>query len=171
MIPYVAKPNLTIIAIGDVLEATAVRAALEGFNYRTTTHWVGSRAELVKLLSGDLPTDDTVVLSCHGDERGILVPEEAPITAVDLHTHAQFDGKTIVNLGCDTGRLAPAFHAAGARHYVAPTDSPEGTAALAFVTNLFFLRTCDIPLPEAVQRAAAFHPECEQFQLFPARAS
>jgi hypothetical protein len=45
MIPYVPKQSVTIIAVSDVLEATAVRAALEGFNYRPTTHWVGSRAE------------------------------------------------------------------------------------------------------------------------------
>ncbi|MFD7158793.1 hypothetical protein ACFV9C_29630 [Kribbella sp. NPDC059898] len=165
MIPYVAKSDLTIIALGDALEANAVRAILEGFNYRTTTHWVGSRAELVKLLAGDLPTDDTVVLSCHGDDGTILVPQEPPITADDVRTRAHLDGKTIINLGCETARLAPAFHQAGATHYIAPTAAPDGTAALAFVTNFFFLRTDNIPLPEAVHRAAAFHPECEQFVL------
>lgn len=165
MIPYLPKQNLTIVAVGDALEANAVRATLEGLNYRTTTHWIGSRAELLKLLAGEIPTDDTVVLSCHGDEQGILVPEEPPITAADLRTHARLDGKTIVNLGCETHAMAAAFHAAGASHYIAPTDSPDGTAALAFVTNLFFLRTYDVPLDEAVRRAAAFHPECEQFQL------
>ncbi|WP_427895728.1 hypothetical protein ACQHIV_17890 [Kribbella sp. GL6] len=165
MIPYVAKSNLTIIALGDALEANAVRATLEGLNYRTTTHWIGSRTELAKLLAGDLPTDDTVVLSCHGDDGTILVPEEPPITADDLRTHGQLAGKTIINLGCETGRLAPAFHAAGAAHYIAPSDAPDGTAALAFVTNFFFLRAYDVPLPEAVQRAAAFHPECGQFVL------
>ncbi|GAA3130952.1 hypothetical protein JOF29_007537 [Kribbella aluminosa] len=166
MIPYVAKQSLTIIAVGDALEANAVRATLEGLNYRTTTHWVGSRAELLELLAGEIPTDETVILSCHGDERGILVPEEPPITAADIHTHAHLAGKTIINLGCETSHLAPAFRTAGTTHYVAPTASPDGTAALAFVTNLFFLRTYNSPLPEAVQRAAAFHPECEQFELF-----
>lgn len=59
MIPYVPKRSLTIVAVGDVLEATAVRATLEGFNYRPTTHWVGSRAALLLAI----PTDDTLVLS------------------------------------------------------------------------------------------------------------
>jgi hypothetical protein len=49
---------------------------------------------------------------------------------------------------------------------VAPVDAPDATAALAFVSNLFFLRTYGVPLGEAVQQAAAFHPECEQFRLF-----
>lgn len=165
MIPYVEKQNLTVIAIADALEATAIRATLEGLNYRTTTHWVGSRAELLKLLAGEIPTDETVVFSCHGDEAGILVPDEPAITASDIRSHAVLAGKTVLNLGCLTGALAPAFHAAGTTHYIAPTDYPDGTAALAFTTNLFFLRTHGIPLAEAVRRAASFHPSCGQFVL------
>jgi hypothetical protein len=165
MIPYVEKQNLTLIAVGDVLEATAVRATLEGLNYRTTTHWVGSRTELLKLLAGEIPTDNTVVLSCHGDEQGILVPDDPPSTDGDVRARAHLLGKTVINLGCLTATLAPAFHTAGTTHYIAPTNYPDGTAALAFVTNLFFLRTYDVPLAEAVRRAASFHPECEQFVL------
>jgi hypothetical protein len=167
-IPYVAKQNVTIIAIADALEATAVRAVLEGLNYRVTTHWVGSRAEAIKLLTGELPIDDVVILSCHGDEHGILIPDEPSITPADVREHARLDGKTVVSLGCHTGSrdLSAAFRAAGTAHYLAPSDYPDGTAALAFVGNLFFLRGYDVPLAEAVGRAAAFHPECEQFQLF-----
>ncbi|MGZ0147395.1 hypothetical protein ACXJJ3_10005 [Kribbella sp. WER1] len=131
MMPYVAKQNLTMIAVDDVLEANAVRAVTEGLNYRTTVHWTGSRAEPGKLTAAD----------------------------------ARLTGKTIINLGCDTNALASAFHTAGVAHYIAPTGAPDGTAALAFVTNLLFLRTYDVPLPEAVHRAASFHPECEQFVL------
>ena len=156
MIPYVEKQDLTIIAIADALEATAVRAMLEGLNYRTTTHWVGSRAEFLKLLAGEIPTDETVVLSCHGDEAGILVPDEPAVTASDIRDHATLPGKTVLNLGCLTAALAPAFQTAGTTHYIAPTDYPDGTAALTFTTNLFFLRAHGIPLAEAVLRAASF---------------
>ncbi|MBB5979590.1 hypothetical protein [Kribbella solani] len=162
-----AKQNLTIVAVGDALEASAVRATLEGFNYRTTTHWVGSRAELLKLLAGEIPTDNDVILSCHGDDRGILVPDEPPITPAEVRDHAHLDGKTVINLGCRTGAgdLPDAFRSAGTAAYVAPIDYPDGSAALAFVNNLYFLRTYDIPLDQAVQHAAAVHPECGQFQL------
>ncbi|HEY3560696.1 MAG TPA: hypothetical protein VGL05_24700 [Kribbella sp.] len=151
--------------MNDVLEATAIRATLEAFNYRTTTHWVGSRIELLKLLAGDIPTGDTVILSCHGDEHGILVPDEPPIAPADVREHARLDGKTFVNLGCRTGTMAPTFLAAGAAAYIGPVDYPDGSAALAFVANLFFLRAYDVPLEEAARRAAALHPECTQFTL------
>ncbi|MER7244933.1 hypothetical protein [Kribbella sp. NPDC000426] len=164
-VPYLPKQNLTVVAVGDALEATAVRAILEGLNYRITTHWVGSRAELLKLLSGEIPTDDIMILSCHGDEGGILVPGEPAITADDVREHGRLDGKTVVNLGCGTGAMSPAFRAAGTAAYVAPTEYPDGSAAIAFVGNLFFLRAYDVSLDEAVRRAAGFHPECEQFKL------
>jgi hypothetical protein len=165
MIPYVEKQNLTIIALDDALEATAIRGMLEGLNYRTTIHWVGSRAEFLKLLAGEIPTDETVVVSCHGDEQGILVPDEPAVTAADIRRHANLTGKTVINLGCLTGHLAPAFRVAGTTHYIAPTGYPDATAALAFVANLFFLRAYDIPLAAAARQAAAFHPECGQFAL------
>lgn len=166
-VPYVAKQNVTIIAIADALEATAVRAVLEGLNCRTTTHWVGSRAEAIRLLTGEIPIDEVVILSCHGDEHGILVPDEPSITPGDVREQARLDGKTIVSLGCRTGSrdLSAAFLAAGTACYVAPSDYPDGTAALAFVSNLFFLRGYGVPLDEAVRRAAAFHPGCEQFRI------
>jgi hypothetical protein len=165
MIPYVAKRDITLIAVGDALEATAVRAVLEGFNYRPTTHWVGSRAELLMLLAGEIPVGDTIVLSCHGDEGTILVPDEPPVTQDDLRIRARLHGKTVVNLGCETAAMAPAFRAAGTASYIAPTAQPDGSAALAFVTTLFFLRTYDIPLQQALHKATTLHPECEQFTL------
>lgn len=92
-IPYVPKRNVTLIAIADPLEATAVRAVLEGLNYRTSSHWVGSRAEAIKLLTGEIPTDQVVIVSCHGDEHGILLPDEDPITPGDVRDHACLEGK------------------------------------------------------------------------------
>ncbi|MDX2968621.1 hypothetical protein PWY87_33420 [Kribbella solani] len=108
---------------------------------------------------------------CHGDDHGFLVPDEPTITPADIRDHAYLDGKTVINLGCLTGAgdLPGAFRSAGTAAYVAPIDYPDGSAALAFVNNLFFLRTYDVPLDKAVQRAAAVHPECSQFQLHDAR--
>jgi hypothetical protein len=74
-------------------------------------------------------------------------------------------------IAIDTGLEATAVRAApssgsttGPRR--TPTNCPDGNATLAFITNLFFLRTYDIPLVAAVQRAVAFHAECERFRLF-----
>ena len=57
------------------------------------------------------------------------------------------ESPTVINLGCLTGApgLADAFRAAGTAAYVAPTDYPDGNAALAFVTNLFLLRATRSP--------------------------
>jgi hypothetical protein len=165
-VPYVAKDDVTVVSVGDVLEAMAVRALLEGFNYRVTVQWIGSRRELVMLLGGGIRTDDTVLLSCHGVDAGIWVPDEDPVGAEEIQG-GQLLGKTVVSLGCLTGSpaFADAFRAAGVAHYVAPTDYPEGRAALSFVSNLFFLLSAGQSMQDAVGRAAGFDGETAQFEL------
>jgi hypothetical protein len=166
-VPFLAKEDVTVVSVGDVLEATAIRTLLEGFNYRVTVHWVGSRKELLMLLAGSIRTDDTIVLSCHGGDAGIHVPDEAPLSAVELQEVARLEGKTVISLGCLTGSaaFAAAFKTAGVAHYVAPTDYPEGRAALNFASNLFFLLAARRSVQDAVHRAATFDPETTQFEL------
>ena len=166
--PFVEKRNVTIVAIDDALEAPALRSVLENANYRVNVHWTGSRKELLKIVGGEIETDETVILSCHGKPNGIQVPDEAPLGTEELGASGRLDGKTVISTGCVTGTPAfvEAFKKAGAAHYVAPVDYPDGSAALAFVTNLFLLLSYDTDLAEAVQRAADFHDEMKQFRLF-----
>lgn len=167
-VPLVPKENVTVLSIGDSLEAVAVRSILESYNYRVTVHWIGSRKELIEILKGSIETDQTIVLSCHGTEEGIVVPGEPVLGAKDVTDVASLQGKTIVNLGCLTGSpaFAEAFKKAGTKAYIAPVDYPEGRAAIGFIANLFLLLASKHPLDEAVRRAAAFDAETKQFKLF-----
>lgn len=166
-VPYVAKKDVTVLAVGDPFEAAAVRAILEGFNYRVTVHWIGSRKELLKILSGDIPTDQTLILSCHGVAEGIVIPDEPVLTAEEVGAAAKLDGKTIVNLGCLTGSsvFTQAFKKAGVQEYIAPIDYPDGKAAIGFVSNLFLLLADEVGLSSAVNRASNFDVEMQQFKL------
>ena len=165
--PLVLKKAVTVIAVDDPREANAIRTLLEGLDYQVTVHWVGSRREFVELLAGRIRTDDTVILSCHGGGDGIYMPDERPVGPVDLLEVANLGGKTVVSLGCMTGSLAfaDAFKRAGALHYIAPIDYPEGRAAIGFTANLFFLLASGADLRGAVDRASGFHEEMSQFDL------
>lgn len=166
-VPLVLKKAVTVVAIDDPREASAIRALLEGLDYQVTAHWVGSRREVIELLAGRIRTDDTVILSCHGVAGGINVPDERPVSPVNLCEVARLGGKTVVSLGCMTGSpaFADAFRGAGVLHYVAPTDYPEGRAALGFTANMFFLLASGADLRGAMEQAAGFHVETSQFEV------
>lgn len=167
-VPLVAKENVTVLSVGDSLEAIAVRAILESFNYRVTIHWVGSRKELLEILAGNIETDPIIVLSCHGIEEGIAVPDEPALGAGEITNIAKLTDKTIVNLGCLTGspEFVQAFKNSKVKAYIAPIDYPEGKAAIGFISNLFMLLAYQVSLEDAIKRASAFDTETEQFKLF-----
>jgi len=167
-IPYVPKKAIVIVVVGDSFEANALRAVLENFNYIVTVHWVGSRKEFLMLLGGDIPiNDEIIVLSCHGIEQGIEIPGEEPVGPQEISEVAKLPNKTIVNLGCKTGGAAfqEAFIQAGAAHYIAPDDYPEGSAAMAFAVNVFYFLKTGKSLHEAVAQASGMDDETGQFKL------
>jgi hypothetical protein len=167
-VPFVPKDNVTILSIGDSLEAITIRGLLESFNYRVTVHWIGSRRELLELLSGNIETSQKVIISCHGIDEGVVIPDEQVLGAAELAGIANLVGKTVVNLGCLTGSPAfvNAFKKAGVKEYIAPDDYPEGRATICFISNLFFLLAGSMSVSEAVRRASEFNKETEQFKLF-----
>jgi hypothetical protein len=167
-VPYVLKKTVTIIVVGDSFEANALRAVLENFNFRVTVHWVGSRKELLMLLDGTISiADELILLSCHGIEKGIEVPGEEPLGPQELGQVAKVPNKTVINLGCKTGSpdFQQAFKQAGAAHYIAPDDYPEGSAAMVFAVNLFYFIKVGRSLQEAVMQASSTDEEAGQFKL------
>lgn len=165
-VPYVPKDTVTIVVVGDSAEAIAFRASLEAMNYKVVLHHASSRKELLEVLSGNIPTDEKVILSCHGIEEGIYVPDEEPLGAKELGGIAKLTGKTFINLGCHTGspEFQAAFKKAGVVHYIAPVDYPEGAATLVFAINLFY-HLKNVPLKNAVAQASQLDDETKQFQL------
>lgn len=167
-VPFVPKENITVLSIGNSLEAVTIRALLESFNYRVTTHWIGSRKELLKILTGEIKTDQTIILSCHGVEDGIVIPDEPVLGAGEIANTAKLNDKFIVNLGCLTGsaEIVNAFRESGVKTYIAPVDYPSGSAAIGFISNLFMLLANGTAAEESTSRAAAFDAETKQFRLF-----
>jgi hypothetical protein len=75
------EPLSLVVVLYSDLEAIALRIILEYFNYRVEIHWIGSRPQFLEVLKGNIPTFHYIVLSCHGDATGILVPEQESISS------------------------------------------------------------------------------------------
>ena len=171
-VPLVLQEPLSLVAVSyGGLEAVALRSVLECFNYRVEVHWVGSRPQLLQILRGNVPTFRYVVISCHGEDEGILVPFERPVPAVELGCVVNMPGHVVVNLGCRTGTdaLAAAFLDGGCDAYVAPTGDVTANAALLFAIHLFYFLAGERPLTAAVQESRSHDAECALFKLFEAQ--
>jgi hypothetical protein len=156
------------VVLGDALEAMALRAVLERFNFRVEVHWVGSRKEMLEILSGRIETSKHVIISCHGAEKGINVPEEKPISPSEIQKMANLKGKIVVNLGCLTGKkeYAQAFLEQGkVVAYIAPTDHVHGNSALMFAIRLFYELGKKKSLQEAVKTACGLDKRTGLFKL------
>ncbi len=166
-VPFVPKEDVTIVGIGDSLETTAIRSLLEGYNYRVNTHWIGSKKELINILNGEISTDKLLVLSCHGVEAGITIPNEPPLGPQEIESVARLRDKVIISTGCLTGTSAysQAFKQAGVASYIAPDDYPEGKATLLFISNFFYLLSSGQSTEQAVRKAADFDSGTVQFKL------
>lgn len=135
------------------MEAQAVRAALECFGVRVFTYWIGRPNDLIDVLSGDdlYEGTDMILLSFHGDEGRLIMPElgddvyepnepRGDFGPDEIRRFARLDGKTVIANGCTLGdpALAEAFLARGCNMFIGPDDYPDGNDALMFVLRLFY---------------------------------
>lgn len=136
------RTKVAVVAVAEGDEAAALRSMLEGFGgIEVECLPVGRPSELAAILAGNETQARYLFLSCHGDERGLLLPglpeelaAEEPFTDVLTPELASelisLPGRFVLSTGCNTGALAPAFAGGGARTFVAPSGSPEGAEAL-----------------------------------------
>lgn len=167
--PLVHEEPISLIMVSYTdLEAIALRSVMEYFNYRVEVHRIGSRPQFLEILNGNIPTYRYLIFSCHGDETGILVPYQEPVSATDLAAIVRLPGKIIVNLGCLTGTepIAKAFLEGGCEAYIAPVNFIEGNAALLFAIHLFYFLGAKRTLAEAVQELCKHDDQCALFKLF-----
>ena len=167
--PLVFQEPLSLVAVSfSDLEAIALRSVLEYFNYRIEIHWVGSRPQFLEILNGNIPTFHYLILSCHGDETGILVPYQESVPAMDLAKTVKLPGKIILNLGCNTGiePIVRAFLKGGCEAYIAPSDYVEGNAAMLFSIHLLYFLAAKHSLVEAVELSRQNDKQCALFKLF-----
>lgn len=172
--------QVTIINIADALEAVALRAALEWWNVEVTLRHVGAADHLVALLDGSTPLSPLVSLMCHGDERGILLPELSPdleqtqpftgaVGPAELRQFLRLPNCAVVNTGCITGtrELAAAFLDGGASIYIGPDDYPDADGSLFYCLALGYGHLVrGYSIAEAHRRAAGHDAETAQFLYF-----
>jgi hypothetical protein len=167
--PLVVQEPISIVSVSYTdLEAIALRNVFECFNYRVEMHRVGSRPQFIEILRGNTPTFRYVILSCHGDEAGLVVPYQKPVSAMELAQVAHLPGQLVVSLGCMTGTeaLAQAFLDGGCEAYIAPADNVDASAGLLFAIHLFYFLATKRSLSEAVEESRKHDAECSRFKLW-----
>lgn len=160
-------------------EPEALRQILEGFGFFVATKYVGRPRDFIDILEDKLPFHgDFLILSCHGENGSILMPQlgehiyepvepRGNFTAAEIGRYCRLSGKTILNLGCTTGQpdLANAF--AGSNQYIAPSDYVCGNSALYFAVRFFYeIAQNGHTVLEAWKLAAGTDEETASFALF-----
>ena len=172
--------NVLIVNLeGTGNEAEALRQVLERMNFFVGVKNIGRPGDFMEVLAGEMPFDpDCIIISCHGDNGKIIMPalgesvyrKDEPRGDFSSKEIAQFlkiSGKTIINLGCTTGRndMASAFSANNT--YVAPFDYIEGNAALFFTIKLFYeLASKQCEIQAAYLSAKETDDETRLFHLY-----
>jgi hypothetical protein len=168
-----------IIEIETGLEAHAVRYSAEYWGAFVTMTWVGNSAQIVDFLSSK-PHHDIIIISGHGDERGLLLPElveeikdEYPyndvISPKDFAEFLKLDNNIVINASClcSNQLLADVFLAGGAQYYIAPNDYPKGDASLMYLLSFLYEYTQSDRDVELAHKLGSSHSDDRsQFKLF-----
>jgi hypothetical protein len=171
--------TLHIIAIDTGLEPHALRLASEAWGADVSVTWVGNSQQIVDYFATGFP-HDIVVISGHGDERGLLLPELAVeiqhrypyhtvITPGDFQTFVRLEQALVVNLACLGGvpAFANTFLTCGARAYIGPIDYPEGRATLMYVLAFIYTYLHNGgDIAAAHQHASRADDDRQQFRLY-----
>ena len=97
------------------------------------------------------PEHEIIIISGHGDERGLLLPELSEevknkypynnvITAEDFAQFVQLNKNIVINASCmgSIKSFADVFLSRGASCYIAPNNYPEGGATLMYLLNFIY---------------------------------
>ena len=170
-----------IIAIETGHEPHAIRSAAEWWGVFVTMTWVGNSGQIVDYFAGQ-PDHDLIIISGHGDERGLLLPklgdeiaDRYPYNEVirpeDFAQFLHLNRNIVINLSCMGGmpQLAEVFLAHGARYYIGPTDYPNGSASLMYILDFLYNRVHHHRDVEEAHRIASNHDDDrQQFKLYTA---
>lgn len=171
--------TLHIVEIETGLDAHVIRLAAEAWGASVTVTWVGNSRQVVDFFGGG-PGHDLIVISAHGDERGLLLPELDPsvakqfpydrvITPSDFGDFLSLRGNVVINASCMGGMraLADVFLAKGASHFIGPVDYPDAADALMYVLEFMyrFLVRGDT-VADAHRNASAHDDDRRHFVLY-----
>jgi hypothetical protein len=173
------RQRVGIVMIDEYSEGYGLRSVLEHWGYWVDVFPIGRPRHLVEILTGNDVLFPFLILSCHGVDEGIVLPQLHPdlekeepfldvLTPTKLASFAQLPGRVVLSTGCSTGsgEFAQAFLGAGCAAYIAPDGSPEATAALFFVLHLFYDLSCHCSLGSAFDSAYAHDDQTGLFRLF-----
>ena len=171
------RSRVDLVVIDDS-SSEPVRQYLEYLDFDVRRIPVGRGQHLVDALSH--PSDAVALVICgHGDTDGICLPELDPelaksepisghLTPADVYECASLTRQMVVSTACCSGSqaFAKSFLAAGASSYIGPEGYPEATAALAFVTRLFYERSKGSSLRHAMRDAKFIDDETRTFEIY-----
>lgn len=173
-----AWTEVDLLQINDV-SAYALRSALEEFGIQVNLRSIGQSRHILAALGGDRPVAPYVIVSCHGEDGRILLPELGGSIAraqpfndsmgpEQIRKHLRIPGSIVISTGCETGRapLAQAFLDAGARGYFAPSDAPDGHDAFLAALILFYELTSGHTLQDAVERVQGYNTELSMWEFW-----
>ena len=170
-----------ILAADTGLQPHVVRVAAEHYGASVSVTWVGNSSQVVNYLSSK-PSHDLIILSFHGDDRGMLMPslaEECRYTypyfdVIGPDNFAQFlalENSIILNHGCmgGTDEMAAAFLSCGASAYVGATDYPDSAASTKFVLDFLYgyLIESGRDVEKSYQAAHTGDDDRRMFRLYP----
>src|SRR5436190_21057154 len=81
------KVKIDLVVLGHALEAIAIRSMLESFDLEVRTHFVGNAKKLESLLNGEEDLHEILILSCHGTEQGMILPELSEELEQEIQKH------------------------------------------------------------------------------------
>ncbi len=173
-----AWTEVDLLDIGDS-SASPLRNALEEFGIQVNLRPIGQSRHVLAALGGAFPIAPFVIVSCHGEDGQILLPElggsiaeaqpfHGSMGPAQIRDHLRIPGSTVISTGCETGRaaLAAAFLDAGANGYFAPADAPEGHSAFFAVLTLFYELTAGRELRDAVNRVKGYDDELSMWEYW-----
>lgn len=149
---YNKTKSVDILVVDNtILEALAIRSALESFNIKVQIYFIGNVNQLVALLSRGQLLNEIVIICCHGTKGKLLLPEldteidksmtySKYLTPNDCSEFIRLNNQIIINTGCCLGEeeFSKAFLNNNAQFYIGSTNYPESVDAIYFVISFLY---------------------------------
>ena len=174
------KKTVAIIDMGNTgKESEALRQSIEFLGYVVVMYLVGRPQHFIDILSGDTITQfDFIIISCHGDDGEIIMPElgediyfpnepRKNFGFNEIDKYLSLENTCIINLGCSTGNenMSKAF-AKNNNIYIAPTDEEEGDSGFIFTVLLFYcIARYGFDIETAYKKASSIDSETNLFMM------
>ncbi|MGI4776304.1 MAG: hypothetical protein ACRYE9_05265 [Janthinobacterium lividum] len=149
------QEKIDIIELDCRNEANAMRSILENFNFQVRIHYIGNVQHLISIMKEPNYLHRIAIISCHGSNEGLLLPDLAPdieqkmpfhklITPENFDSFLSLNKQLIINTGCCLGNtnFARTFINKGATAYIGSTNYTEANSATLFVINFLYHYLC-----------------------------